>query len=283
MKVFGDELVKNSEITVNKNAFLRRMVLYERNTKLLITDTHNSYLHLFDLDGHLLMSILIKSIPSCICVHISNKNEIFIGDINKEKIFVYKSNFIDHRLFIKDILPEYIQIDNEFDSTRLYVSECKDKLSVWKINDGKKIGSIKIKSPWTINFSEHNIYVSSPAFKNKNPDSKIDPIKLKDSCIYEINKDKLEIKRRIIGDWCSPFLLNIESNSNIILLAFTFNEINGTLSEMRYFLIIDKNGHIIKKIELPYSQNMCDSILFRKKLFICNNENTSNKLRLYEL
>ena len=105
-------------------------------------------------------------------------------------------------------------------------------------------------------------------------------------------KDKLETKRRITGDWYSPFVLNIESNGNIIILAFIGNQTKDTLSvsEMRYFLIIDKNGHHIKKIELPefpeYKLNMCDSILFRKKLFICYNalnKAETDKLRLFEL
>jgi hypothetical protein len=64
-----------------------------------------------------------------------------------------------------------------------------------------------------------------------------------------IDKESLEIKRRIIGNWFSPCLLNIEANGNILLTAFSFNEYI-MLPEMRYFIIIDKNGKIIKKIEI---------------------------------
>ena len=280
MKVFGDELI---EIIIEKNRVLSRtdflsfksMALYENNSKIIISDTERNRLNIFDLKGNFLLSIHIDINPTCICVpNISNKNEILIGDIKRKKIFAITSKFDDLRLFINDVSPEYISIDNEFNRTRLYVSERNNQLSVWNTNSGIIIGSIKIMCPKNINFSEQNIYVSSLEHKN--------------CCIYEIKKDKLETKRRITGDWYSPFVLNIESNGNIIILAFIGNQTKDTLSvsEMRYFLIIDKNGHHIKKIELPEYKNMCDSILFRKKLFICYNalnKAETDKLRLFEL
>jgi hypothetical protein len=142
-----------------------------------------------------------------------------------------------------------MRIDNEYDNSRLYVSNKYDKITIWNTSTGVFINKIDVQDPKQINFSKNSIFVTSPGIDKDSIESKEFNVEEGGNFIYEIDKESLEIKRRIIGNWFSPCLLNIEANGNILLTAFSFNEYI-MLPEMRYFIIIDKNGKIIKKIEI---------------------------------
>ena len=87
------------------------------------------------------------------------------------------------------------------------------------------------------------------------------------NCIFEIDKASLEIKRRIIGNWYSPDLLNIEPNGNLQIIAFDHIN-NVTRSDMRYLLTIGQNGKIIKKVSKNGIEGIDDAIFVDNKI-IC--------------
>jgi hypothetical protein len=97
------------------------------------------------------------------------------------------------------------------------------------------------------------------------------------NCIFEIDKESFEIKRRIVGNWYSPNLLKIETNGYFHIAARIFDD-NVSLSEMRYFITVDQNGKIMKKVELFGIQPISDVILVKNKIFV----STANKLKLFE-
>ena len=68
--------------------------------------------------------------------------------------------------------------------------------------------------------------------------------------ICEIDKESLETKRRIIGNWDSPKLLNIKANGTFHMFK----------SEMTYFLTIDQNGKIIRKVQLDVFKDPFDIV-----------------------
>ena len=67
------------------------MTLFEKQTKLLITDNNKSLLHLLDLDGNILKSFNPNNVlkgPTGICVlDDPNEEKIFIGDFKHEYLF----------------------------------------------------------------------------------------------------------------------------------------------------------------------------------------------------
>ena len=106
------------------------MTLIENKTKFLITDFNRSLLRLLDFDGNILKSSNPNNVlkyPMGVCVlEDENKEKIFIGDDKQNKIFVFNSNFELKFQFDDQNLkyPDYMKIGNEFDKTRLYVSDC---------------------------------------------------------------------------------------------------------------------------------------------------------------
>ena len=203
------------------------MALIENNTKLLITDYKRKLLHLLDLDGNILNSFNPNNVlkdPSCICVlKDPNEENIFVGDDEQHKIFVFNSNFDLKFQFGDQNLngPDYMQIDNEFDKSRLYVSDWNNnEITISNTNNGSFIAKIEIDAPKNIIFTQNSLFVSSPVYEQRIENNKVIKIKDGGNCIFEIDKVSLEIKRRIIGNnWFSANLLNIELNGNLQIVA----------------------------------------------------------------
>ena len=261
------------------------MTLLENNTKLLISDPQSNQLHLLDLDGNILESFnpdnLLKR-PSSVCVLKSDTNEetIYIGDSEQHEIFAFDSNFQFKFKFKFSHLMQasYMRIDNEFDKSRLYVCELfKDKLTILDSCDGKFINSIEVETPKQIFFTLDNFYVSSPVADALMINNKVIKINKGGNCIFEIEKRTLEIKRRITGNWFIPILLNIESNGNFQILAYTLDE-NLIVSKCIYLQIIDQNGKIIDKVELNSVEKISDTVLVNNKIFV----SMKNKLKIFE-
>ncbi len=240
-------------------------------------------MHLLDLDGHILKSFnpdnLLKR-PSGVCVLNSDTNEerIFVGDSGQNKIFVFDSKFQLKFKFSQLMQAGYMRIDNEFNKSRLYVCEyVNDRLTILDSRDGKFINNIDVETPKQIFFTLDNFYVCSPVADALVINNKVIKINKGGNCIFEIEKRTLEIKRRIIGNWYSPLLLNIESNGIFQIAAYTYDE-NLIISKNRYLQIIDQNGKIVEKSELNGVEFITDTVLVNNKKFFLIN----NKLKIFE-
>jgi hypothetical protein len=128
---FGDKFKPMREIAFDEDSDLYRMTLIENNSKLLISDYGRNLLHLCDLDGNILKSFnpndILKDISGVFVLNSdSNEEKIFVGDDERHKIMVFDSSFELKFQFGDENLkkPTYLRIDNEFDKTRLYVSDC---------------------------------------------------------------------------------------------------------------------------------------------------------------
>ena len=260
------------------------MALVENNSKLLITDYKKSLLYLVGLNESLFKSFnpnkyLKRPTGICVLEGDSKHERIFIGDENPavgqhNNIYVFSSNF-EYKLILDDkrlTFPNNMRIDNEFDKSRLYVSDWQNnKITIWKTNVGEYISTIAIQTPFQINFTETSLFVASPVFEHKvNENNELIKIIVGGNCIFEVDKKSHEIKRRITGKWYSPELLNIEPNGNIHILACYF-DYNIIRHEMHYLLTLDNNGNIIKKVETPQINSINDAILVNKLLFIIRN------------
>ena len=171
-----------------------------------------------------------------------------------------------------------MQIDNKFDKSRLYVSYCKNnEITIWNIKNGSFIDKIDIETPVEIIFTQKNLSVSSPVFEHQIKNDKVIKITRGGNCIFEIDKASFEIKKRIIGSWFSPTLLNIEANENLQIAACHYNNII-TASNMIYLITIDPNGKIIEKIELNSIEEIDDAIFVDNKIMAT----FGNKLKIFE-
>ena len=249
----------------------------------MITDWKRNLLHLLDLDGNILSfnANNILKCPGGICVlNDSNDEKIFVGDFKHHKIFVFNSNFDLKFQFGDQNLksPSYMQIDNVFDKSRLYVSDgSNNEITIWNTSNGSFIAKIGIETPNNIIYTQNSLFVSSPVNKREIKNNKVIQIEKGGNCIFEIDKASLEIKRRIIGNWFLPHLLNIETNGNLQIIAWDFIN-NITVSDKNYVLTIDQIGKIIKKVEIDSGQTVSDVILANNKIIV----SYDNKVKIFD-
>ena len=171
---FGKDIILKKEISFDQDAHLARMTLIEKQTELLITDWKRSLQHLHDFDGKILKPFNpnnILKIPVGVCVVSDSKEEkIFVGDYELHKIFVFNSNF-DLKFQFDDqnlTFPDYMQIDNEFDKSRLYVPDSRNnEMTMWNTSNGLFIAKIDIDSPNQIHFTQNSLFLSRPVFERK--------------------------------------------------------------------------------------------------------------------
>ena len=262
------------------------MTLIENNTKLLITDIEYNLLRLLDLDGNILTSFNPNNIltePAGVCIlKEQNEEKIFIGEWGQHRISVFNSNFDLQFQFSDENLkhPWYMRIDNVFNHSRLYVSDHEyNIITIWNTNNGAFIDKIDIDTPCDVNFTESSLYVSSRVFEHHlEKNGNVRSVKKGGNCIFLFDKESLQIKRRIIGNWYSPRLINIELNGNLNIVAYMFYD-NITPSEIRYFLRIDQNGKIIEKVEIDGLNQVTDSMLVNNKIIA----SIENNLNFFEL
>jgi hypothetical protein len=292
-KTFGNSIVeiKTHRIVFDRiNSNLKNMTLFEKNSKLLITDCRkNDFkigLHLSDLNGNLRKSFNPGNkltCPGAICTF-SDKEEIFIAnqekllDKNKNeefvwKILVFQSNFEvkfefsysriprNFRDLVREDLgklhtPDYMQIDNEHNNTRLYISDhIANKISIYNTDNGEQIDAIKITSPGNMTFSQNYIYVARFAHCMSSV-----------SCIYKIRKDTFEVERMIVNrdSHTKTHLLGFDQLNNIILLAYDYIDVK-TLRN--YYLVIDENGKTITKYLTDLTE-VQDALLLKDVIYI---------------
>ena len=307
-KKFGNSIV---EITVNRksfdrfNSYLKSMTLFEKNSKLLITDNReNEYkgepLHICDLNGNRIESFnpgKKLTCPGAICIlTFSNKEEIFIANKEKHleliiyqeyvwKILVFRSNFefkfeiIYSKLstnpnfipefFEKNHSPYFMQIDNEFNNTRLYVSDhFSDRITIYNTGNGELIDVINILNPGSMIFSSDYIYVASVGQSNTTF-----------SDIFKIRKDTLEVERVIVNrePYTKMYLLGFDLFKNIIMLAFDLNELKRSQTLHNYYVAIDENGKTITKYLTDLTE-VHDALVIKNMIYIIN----QNELRQLE-
>jgi hypothetical protein len=242
--------------------------------------------HIFDLNGNHLKYVKTNEKlkrPGGIYVL---DNEIYIGNFyaDKPQIFVYDFDFRLKRKFGDFNLssPQYLIIDKEFNTNNLYVSDClNDKITVWEAKSGMFIDKIEIETPRDINFTYDSLFViSCILLRNaKIVNNKIENIKRGGNCIYEIDKNSLEIKQKIIGDWYSPVgILKLLPNRNLLTTAYTYDK-NRIKSEFPYLLTLDKNGRILSQILLDGIQSIGNvAVVNNNKIIITD----SNTIKIFE-
>ena len=106
---------------------------------------------------------------------------------------------------------DFMQIDNEFNNTRLYISDnISNRITIYNTSNGEQIDAIKISSPGNMTFSQNYIYVAR--FSNYMGSV---------FCIYKIRKDTLEVERMIVNrePYRKTYLLGLDPLKNIIMLG----------------------------------------------------------------
>jgi hypothetical protein len=280
---FKDKFKPMREILFDEDLWvgIESLTLIENNSKLLISDNERCLLHLSDFDGKILKSFNLNPIIEiidtvCVLESDSNEEKIFVGDIIRHKIFVFDSNFKLLFQFGNErrIYPHYMKIDNEFDKTRLYVSDCiNDEITIWSTVDGNFIGQLGISEPKEVIFSRNSVFVRSLDEEN--------------GYIFEIDKASLELKRKIkITEryFNGLYLLSIESNGNLQIAGFPYDRSDTSnssdhsdtyVSKWLYFLTVDQKGKIIKEAKLHEYEDISDVILAHNKIIV-SRENVLN-------
>ena len=78
-----------------------------------------------------------------------------------------------------------MQIDNEFDKFRSYVSDCKnDVLTIWNTSNRSFIAKIDVETPKQIHFTQNSLFVSSPVLDHLIKNNKVMKIKVGGNCIF---------------------------------------------------------------------------------------------------
>ncbi len=273
------------------------MTLFEKNSKILITDNRiinyeGNPIHLCDLNGDRITPFnpgYKLSYPDAICVlTFSNQEEIFIA--NKEKllyknkneefiwkILVFQSNFKLKFEFIytrislktnpqKDLTklhaPDYMQIDNEFNNTQLYISDnISNRITIYNTSNGEQIDQLKILNPGNMIFSHDFIYVASFGLS-------------KDSLatIFQLRKSTLEIVKVILNrdSYTKTYFLGFDPLKNIIMLAYGFTKLTLNQKLRIYYLVIDENGNTITKYLTDLTE-IHDALAVKNMIYTINN------------
>jgi hypothetical protein len=106
---------------------------------------------------------------------------------------------------------DFMQIDNEFNNTRLYISDnISNRITIYNTSNGEQIDAIKISSPGNMTFSQNYIYVARFSHYMGSV-----------FCIYKIRKDTLEVERMIVNrePYRKTYLLGLDPLKNIIMLG----------------------------------------------------------------
>lgn len=266
------------------------MSLINDGTNVILTNETTGQLCTYDLNGTLLDSInpdfrLSEPLGICVCCY-NNNEEIVVGDVKENKIFVFDSNFNYKRSFGDKNLfePQYLACDTSCNDGKcyLYISNISSNyITVWDIMTGQFIRKINIDFPRGIQFTSDKIFVESPVTfeSDKNNENKVEKIKKGSNCVFVLDKEKFEIIETIkFDDWLSPCGLHIDLNMNMCLIAYNLNKDNEK-SEFRYLYFIDSNHNIKNKIVLNNVKAIADMVYVGNKILI----STSEKLIIFEL
>ena len=264
------------------------MALFNNDTEIISTDGLNSRLNICDINGNLINKFNPNGIlqhPMSICINdIDPDNiEIYVGDYALHKIVVFDVHFKELRDFGNQTLnvPEFIEIDRENFDNLLYVSDYRNNnITVWdrKAFDLKDV--IEIDSPYKIKISNDKIFVVSPAqfdvLENIETGNglKLKKITKGSDCVFILDKISYHVLDTItFDDWLTPSSLYIDSNLNIYTVAYEIEKTSRTISQFKRLYIINKNGILIKKMQLDDIQVTADMIVLNNELiFSVNNE-----------
>ena len=254
--------------TVNNFA---RVALIDGDKKLLISGGSTRSLHICTLNGSLIRTFNPNNLlefPLGLCTFKEIREEIYVGDSVKNRIFVFDLNFELKTQFGDENLktPQSLYIDTEYATDHLYSSDTgNNEITIWNRKTGIFIDKIEIDSPWTIKFTKTSLFIESIPLNaiivQNNKVERFDG----DNCIFEVDKISFITKRRIAGDWFASTLLSIGLNETFSILAYSFDK-NKIKSESKYLFKLDKNGNIMSEILLDSLQALDDSILIQKTL-----------------
>ncbi len=273
------------------------MTLFGKNSKILITDNRiinyeGNPIHLYDLNGDRITSFNPGNkltYPGAICVlTFSNQEEIFIAnkekllDQNKNeefiwKILVFQSNFkfkfefIYTRISLKTNskkdqtklhAPDYMQIDNEFNNTRLYISDhLSNRITIYNTSNGEQIDQLQLLNPGNMIFSQDYFYVASIGLSKDSLAS-----------IFKIRKSTLEIVKVILNrdSYTKTYFLGFDPLKNIIMLAYDLTKLTLNKKLRIYYLVIDENGNTITRYLTDLTE-VHDALALKNMICIINN------------
>ena len=188
--------------TVNNFA---RVALIDGDKKLLISGGSTRSLHICTLNGSLIRTFNPNNLlefPLGLCTFKEIREEIYVGDSVKNRIFVFDLNFELKTQFGDENLktPQSLYIDTEYATDHLYSSDTgNNEITIWNRKTGIFIDKIEIDSPWTIKFTKTSLFIESIPLNaiivQNNKVERFDG----DNCIFEVDKISFITKRRMIG------------------------------------------------------------------------------------
>jgi hypothetical protein len=155
-----------------------------------------------------------------------------------------------------------MQIDNEFNNTRLYISDnISNRITIYNTSNGEQIDQLKILNPGNMIFSHDFIYVASFGLS-------------KDSLatIFQLIKSTLEIVKVILNrdSYTKTYFLGFDPLKNIIMLAYGFTKLTLNQKLRIYYLVIDENGNTITKYLTDLTE-IHDALAVKNMIYTINN------------
>ena len=265
------------------------MALFNKQTNILNLDSWKGLIHVCDLNGNLLKSIIpdgCLKYPYGICVGIrkNGNEEIYVYDFKESNVFVFNQDLqLIKRIGVNLEHSSNLTIDCESDI--LYCSHFHtDVVTLWNVNDAKLIQELKIERPLELKISENKIYIVSLAALERDWEKrKLNKIE-KGNYINVLNKSNHEIINKIQFDgWFRPESLHLSSDGDIYTTAHELDKNNETWSKNRFLFIIDSTIYQIKqKIELNDVDSFSGALYLNNKLIFCNVNARWDEIRIIE-
>ena len=266
------------------------MSLFQNGQKLLLTDVTKKCLHICDLNGKYIESLNPQNclqLPFVLFVlkKLESLNEeVFVFDGEIKTVFLFDSNFkLKNKIGNKLKHSNHMNIDTENGINILYISHMFDnEITLWNTQNGSFITKIDIDGPKDVKFNRDHLFViNQPEVKINWENNQIIQIS-KGNCVSMIDKNSLEIRRKIqFNGFYLPNSLHLTNDIYIYTIAYKLDT-DGFMSKNKHLFILDYEGNILKSFELKNIFCFNDVIYLENKIIFSGNSLNQNRISIIQ-
>jgi hypothetical protein len=234
---------------------LTRMAYLSSKRRILYCDPGSNLILVTDSYGSFAAKHTLPELQKPYSVCCSRKHEIFIGDQEHEKIFVYDSQFKLKRKFDHLNITRQFEMDCDLENSDVILITLynKNELLVVDSETGEiLLTKINIEKPSYVKAKDDKIYLISNNEK-----------------IFILRRDTYDVIKEIKFDnWCYLRTLYIDSKMNIITTAYEKG------FPIAFLYVIDPNGTLLSKVYI-HMKDIEDMLVIEEKKYFFNSETSS--------
>jgi hypothetical protein len=152
------------------------------------------------------------------------------------------------------------------DEQYVYISHENNRVTKWNCESGVLVKKLSVENPGNMRVKEDRIYVISEAYV-KRMDEKLIEIKSGLNCVLILNKDSLEVLRKVkLENWMQPMAL-LFNNDQLLAAAYQIDRTNLIDKDNSLFMF-DSNETFVKRLDIKNVESVLDMVLIENELFV---------------